>query len=83
MPAVPVSVIAAATEVLPVEVRAVGTVEPFRNVQVKSQVAGDLVGVRFTEGGLIQQGACSSRSIRAPTSKLCVRPRRPCPKIRP
>jgi multidrug efflux system membrane fusion protein len=57
MPAVPVSVIAAATEVLPVEVRAVGTVEPFRNVQVKSQVAGDLVGVRFTEGGLIQQGA--------------------------
>jgi multidrug efflux system membrane fusion protein len=57
MPAVPVSVIAAATEVLPVEVRAVGTVEPFRNVQVKAQVAGDLVGVRFTEGGLIQQGA--------------------------
>lgn len=55
-PAVPVSVTAAVREVLPVEVRAVGTVEPFRTVQVKSQVAGELVGIRFTEGGLIQQG---------------------------
>jgi multidrug efflux system membrane fusion protein len=43
-------------EALPVEVRAVGTVEPFRTVQVKSQVAGELVGVRFTEGGDIRQG---------------------------
>jgi len=56
MPAVPVSVIAAVREVLPVELRAVGTVEPFHTVQVKSQVAGELVGVRFTEGGLIRQG---------------------------
>ncbi len=55
-PATPVSVVAAVREVLPVEVRAVGTVEPFRTVQIKSQVAGDLVGVRFTEGGLIQRG---------------------------
>ena len=55
-PATPVSVVTAVREVLPVEVRAVGTVEPFRTVQVKSQVAGDLVGVRFTEGGLIQTG---------------------------
>ncbi len=55
-PATPVSVVVAVREVLPVEVRAVGTVEPFRTVQVKSQVAGDLVGVRFTEGGLIQTG---------------------------
>ena len=56
-PAVPVSVTEAVREVLPVEVRAVGTVEPFRTVQVKSQVAGELVGVRFTEGGAVQQGA--------------------------
>ncbi len=56
MPPVPVSVTAAIREVLPVEVRAVGTVEPFRTVQVKSQVAGDLIGVRFTEGGYVKQG---------------------------
>lgn len=55
-PATPVSVITAVREVLPVEVTAVGTVEPFRTVQVKSQVAGELVGVRFTEGGFIRQG---------------------------
>jgi len=55
-PATPVSVVEAVREVLPVEVRAVGTVEPFRTVQIKSQVAGDLVGVRFTEGSLVQQG---------------------------
>ncbi len=55
-PATPVSVVAAVREVLPVEVRAVGTVEPFHTVQIKSQVAGNLVGVRFTEGGFVQQG---------------------------
>jgi multidrug efflux system membrane fusion protein len=31
-------------------------VEPFRTVQVKSLVAGELVGVRFTEGGMVGQG---------------------------
>jgi multidrug efflux system membrane fusion protein len=55
-PATPVSVVAAVREVLPVEVRAVGTVEPFHTVQIKSQAAGNLVGVRFVEGGLVQQG---------------------------
>jgi len=55
-PATPVSVITAVREVLPVEVTAVGTVEPFRTVQVKSQVAGDLVGVRFAEGSYVKQG---------------------------
>jgi multidrug efflux system membrane fusion protein len=57
MPAVPVSVTAAVRESVPVEVRAVGSVEPSATIQVKSQVAGELVGVRFTEGGYIQKGA--------------------------
>jgi multidrug efflux system membrane fusion protein len=55
-PAVPVSVTAAVREALPVELRAVGSVEPFSTVQVKSQVAGELVGVRFTEGGYVKTG---------------------------
>jgi membrane fusion protein, multidrug efflux system len=50
MPAVPVSVAVAAQEAVPVQIRAVGTVEPSSTVQIKSQVAGELVGVRFTEG---------------------------------
>lgn len=55
-PAVPVSVAPAVRETLPEEVRVVGSVEPSATVQVKSQVAGELVGVRFTEGGYIRKG---------------------------
>jgi multidrug efflux system membrane fusion protein len=55
-PAVPVSVAEAVREALPEEVRAVGAVEPFATIEVKSQVAGELTGVRFTEGGYIQKG---------------------------
>ncbi len=50
MPPVPVSVAVAAQEAMPVEVRAIGTVEPASTVQIKSQVAGELLSVHFTEG---------------------------------
>jgi len=50
MPAVPVSVAIAAQEAMPVQVRAVGTVEPASTVQIKSQVAGELLSVHFAEG---------------------------------
>jgi membrane fusion protein, multidrug efflux system len=55
-PPVPVSVAVAAQESLPVEVRAIGSVEPFETVQVKSQIAGELVGIHFTEGGDVNKG---------------------------
>lgn len=55
-PVVPVSVAAATQESVPVEIRAIGTVEASRIVQVKSQIAGELVSVHFTEGGDIKQG---------------------------
>jgi multidrug efflux system membrane fusion protein len=50
MPPVPVSVAVAAQEAMPVEVRAIGTVEPASTVQIKSQVAGELLSVHFSEG---------------------------------
>jgi len=50
MPPVPVSVAVAAEEAMPLEVRAIGTVEPSSTVQIKSQVAGELLSVQFTEG---------------------------------
>ncbi|HEX8984951.1 MAG TPA: efflux RND transporter periplasmic adaptor subunit [Bryobacteraceae bacterium] len=53
---VPVSVAPAASETMPVEVRAVGNVEASSTVQVKSQVAGQLMAVRFVEGGPINRG---------------------------
>jgi multidrug efflux system membrane fusion protein len=55
-PPVPVSVAVAVQESLPVEIRAIGTVEPFESVQVKSQIAGALMSVHFTEGGNVNQG---------------------------
>jgi multidrug efflux system membrane fusion protein len=56
MPAIPVSVAPAEREAVPVEVRAVGSADPFRTVQVKSQIAGELVGVRFAEGSQLRKG---------------------------
>jgi len=55
MPPVPVSVALAAQEAVPVQVRAIGTVEPSTTVQVKSQVAGELMSVHFTEGGDVKK----------------------------
>ena len=56
MPAVPVSVAAAEVKAVPAEIHAVGTVEPYATVEVKSQVAGPLVGAHFTEGGNVKKG---------------------------
>jgi membrane fusion protein, multidrug efflux system len=56
MPIVPVTVAAATAESVPVEIRAVGTVEPYSTVDVKSQIAGQLMAVRFTEGGMVKKG---------------------------
>lgn len=56
MPPVPVSVAVAAQEPVPVQVRAIGTVEPASTVQIKSQVAGELLAVHFTEGRDVGKG---------------------------
>ena len=57
MPPVPVSVAVATQESIPIELRAVGTVEPSVSVQVKSQIAGELMKVHFVEGGNVKKGA--------------------------
>src|ERR1039457_2424966 len=56
MPPAPVSVAVATQESVPVQLSAVGTVEPSDTVQVKSQIAGELTAVHFKEGADIQQG---------------------------
>src|SRR5947207_474685 len=55
-PPVPASVATATQESLPVEIRAIGVVEASETVQVKSQIAGELMNVRFTEGGDVNKG---------------------------
>ena len=55
-PAVPVSVAKATSESVPTELRVVGTVDASAIVQVKSQVAGQLERVGFSEGQNVAQG---------------------------
>jgi multidrug efflux system membrane fusion protein len=55
-PPVPVSVATATQETVPIEVRAIGTVEPSATVQVKSQITGELLRVHFVEGGNVNKG---------------------------
>ena len=56
MPVVPVSVGKAMQESVPTELKVVGTVEASAIVQVKSQVAGELVATHFTEGQNVAKG---------------------------
>src|SRR5690349_20273062 len=46
-PPVPVSISQASEEMVPIELKAFGTVEAFSSVDVKSQVAGPLLSVKF------------------------------------
>jgi multidrug efflux system membrane fusion protein len=55
-PPVPVTVALATEESVPEEIRAIGGVEPSATVQIKSQIAGELTAVHFTEGGNVQKG---------------------------
>ncbi|HUP03399.1 MAG TPA: efflux RND transporter periplasmic adaptor subunit [Bryobacteraceae bacterium] len=55
-PMMPVTVAKATQESVPAELRAVGTVEASAIVQVKSQVAGQLASVAFTEGQDVKEG---------------------------
>jgi membrane fusion protein, multidrug efflux system len=49
-PAVPVGVVTAEERMIPLQVTAVGNVQAYTTVGVKSQVAGQIVKVHFTEG---------------------------------
>ena len=55
-PVVPVSAIKATEQAVPTELRVVGTVEASAIVQVKSQIAGELTSVNFTEGQNVSKG---------------------------
>lgn len=55
-PAVPVSVAKATAESVPFELRVVGSVDASAIVQVKSQIAGELLRVGFAEGQNVAKG---------------------------
>jgi membrane fusion protein, multidrug efflux system len=53
---VPVKVAVAEQKAVPVQLQAVGTVEAFATVSIKSRVDGQLVGVHFREGQDVKKG---------------------------
>lgn len=55
--AVPVAVAKVSQESVPLNLKAVGTVEPSSVVQIKSQVAGQIKSTHFTEGQNVAAGA--------------------------
>jgi len=55
-PPVPVSIGTATQESVPIQVRAVGNVEPSSSVEVKAQVGGQLLSVKFAEGANVSKG---------------------------
>ncbi len=54
--AVPVMVVTAVQKSVPVQLRAVGNVEPYNTVSVKSQVTGVLQQAHFKEGQDVKKG---------------------------
>ena len=54
--AVPVMVASAVEKTVPVELRAIGNVQAYNTVQVKTQVPGELTGVFFKEGDDVKRG---------------------------
>lgn len=54
--AVPVTVGAVVERAEPVQIRAIGNVQPYSTVQVKAEVGGELIGVHFTEGQEVHKG---------------------------
>src|SRR5215475_3206005 len=55
-PPVPVTTAQAVEETVPIQIRSVGTAEPYSSVEVKSQVAGPLMNVNFAEGANVNRG---------------------------
>jgi len=55
-PPVSVTVAVASEASVPQEISAVGSVEPAATVQIKSQIAGELMAIHFAEGATVQKG---------------------------
>jgi multidrug efflux system membrane fusion protein len=72
-PPVPVTVASVEQRTMPVQVTAIGTVEPYQTVSVKTQVTGQLTGVFFKEGDDVKKGqllfSLDKRQIQADIKK--------------
>lgn len=55
--AIPVRIARAAQRDVPVQVKAIGNIEAYTSVAIKSQVSGQIAKVHFTEGSDVEKGA--------------------------
>jgi multidrug efflux system membrane fusion protein len=55
-PAVPVTTAAVVRKPMPIEIRVIGSAEPYATVAIRSQITGQLISVNFREGDEVQQG---------------------------
>jgi multidrug efflux system membrane fusion protein len=55
-PPVPVEAAAAEVRTMPIEMYAIGAVEPIASVQLKSKVQGEILRVHFADGAEVQEG---------------------------
>jgi membrane fusion protein, multidrug efflux system len=55
-PPIPVEAAAAEVRNMPIEMHAIGAVEPIASVQLKSKVQGEILRVHFADGAEVQQG---------------------------
>ncbi|MDQ6704929.1 MAG: biotin/lipoyl-binding protein, partial [Acidobacteriota bacterium] len=56
-PVVPVTAAKAVQKNVPIQLRLIGTVQPFITIAVKAQIGGELTRVYFTEGQDVRKGA--------------------------
>ncbi|MBV5338088.1 MAG: efflux RND transporter periplasmic adaptor subunit [Deltaproteobacteria bacterium] len=56
-PPVPVNVVQALRKDVPVQVKAIGTIEAYTSVAIKSQVSGQIARLHFAEGSDVEKGA--------------------------
>lgn len=72
-PTIPVVVLDVVQQDVPVQLAAIGNVEPYSNVQIKSMVTAQVLSVHFTQGQDVKQGqllfTLDPRSFQAEVSK--------------
>ena len=56
VPPIPVEAATAEVRNMPIEMHAIGAVEPIASVQLKSKVQGEILRVHFADGAEVQQG---------------------------
>ena len=66
---VPVKVAVAEQKAVPFQLQAVGTVEAFATVSIKSRIDGQLVEITPGRVRTSRRATCFSRSIRGPTNR--------------